>query len=236
MFERWTRRSTQSLTAVEQELASVRKVLPNCSDDPYVEAYYGYLGFAQDCGLGGKHIVLSCRDLAITKDSELHAQEQSKVRGWEATRRESGAIAREKREVTMKLYPQYFEGILRGVKKYEGRAYDPGSDKDYANLREGDSIVYSISQEFPGWQEEVKKWGLEANMRMKCEVGRIFFAPTVHGMYQYTPALGAEFQPYLSGVSELLQLQRVGVYYSFPGYPEKISKHGFRGIEMRNPR
>ena len=53
-------------------------------------------------------------------------------------------------------------------------------------------------------------------------------------MYEYSPAIGSEFQPMVNGVSEIFELQRAAVYYSFPGYVERIRDFGFVGIEIKN--
>ncbi len=40
----------------------------------------------------------------------------------------------------------------------------------------------------------------------------------------------------INGPSELLNIQRAAAYYLFPGYREKIQKHGFLGIKLVDPK
>jgi hypothetical protein len=72
---------------------------------------------------------------------------------------------------------------------------------------------------------------------MTCTIKEVYFAPTVHGVYQIPKYNGLGFQPM---VSELhghasLQLERAAVYHTFPGYHELIADHGFLGIQVENP-
>lgn len=228
---------------VKKELMTVEGALRRvgdpqiCGSQGYLSNLALYLDFAQGCGLDGESIVLSCRDLAETLDPVFRAENfRVKEEPWLQKRRELLAQKRESRSVEMQLDPEYFAAISSGEKRYEGRALNPNSPKNYSDLRREDKIIFTINQERPGWKEGCQKHQLLPGMVMETTVGEVYFAPSVHSMYEYGVPVGAEFQPWINGASELLELQRVAVYYSFPEYPKKIQKYGFLGIELLEPR
>jgi hypothetical protein len=229
----------QSVPSVDQELARLRKdagrQFPVFSDT-LEERLYTYLEFARTCGLHQREIVLSCVDLALTLEQMWQGLELPKINAWGKARREALVKARPQRVIEMQLYPEYFSAIFAKRKVFEGRAYDPDSPKDYPDMREGDRIVFKVCREIPEWESRCQNLGINPDIPMVAEVGRIKFAPLVHWMYQLPGVEGESFQPMISGASELINLQRAAVYYSFPGYAERIMDHGFVGIEVRDPR
>ena len=70
---------------------------------------------------------------------------------------------------------------------------------------------------------------------MTCSVGGVYFSSTVHGMFEFNPIEGQEFQPNIGGPGELLNLETVARYYSFPEYKYRNGAFGFIGIEVLNP-
>ena len=227
------------VSLVEQELARLRRGIRAGSpvlSEPVEERYQRYLEFAQSFGLGGEEVVWSCRDLALTLDQRWKGFESPKTAVWRKIRDEALVKSRPPRMIEMQLYPEYFAAIYRKAKSFEGRAYDPASPKDYPDIRKGDSIVFSVSREVVDWDVRCRTLGLDPQVPMVVEVGRVEFAPLVHWMYQLPGVEGENFQPTISGVSELINLQRAAVYYTFPGYAQKITDHGFVGIEVTNPR
>lgn len=241
-IRKFLERRREQPSLLKAELSKVRKTLERRSglyflNDPYLEGAEMYLEWALRCGLGGQAIIDSCYDLALLKDEKLAlAFNREKIEAWEKARKSSLAVKREPTKIQMQLYPEYFAAILSGRKTHEGRAYDPQSEKAYHDIRQGDLVVFSICQEFSGWEDDCRRFDLKPNMIMATQVADILFAPTVHWMYQYCPCVGEEFQPMINGPSELLYLQRAAVYYSFPGYKERIRNHGFVGIRLEKPR
>lgn len=73
-------------------------------------------------------------------------------------------------------------------------------------------------------------------MKMRTTVEDVIFGPTVHSIVEKCPKLGVELQPMISGASEPINLLRVGVYYTFPGYKELIQDNGFIGIKLADPK
>lgn len=231
VVERMFHKKDLLINPVLSELESIKRV--SCKDI-YFEKTANYLEFALRCGLCSSEIVLSCRDLASTLTG-CFQEDEIKKRNWEKLRQTGLSKDRPRRKVDMKLYPKYFRAILDGVKKYEGRAFDPNSEKNYPDLTEGDEIVFSIDRGNFEREQECNTLGLNPSWKMTSTVGQIYYSPTVHGIYQFTSAVGREFQPMIYGASELLELQRAAVYYTFPGYQEKIAKYGFLGIELKFP-
>ena len=232
------KRKPQEKDVIELTKATVARLARTnpARSDYYFDKLHGYLSFAVECGLRGEEILLSCFDLADALDPYYRALDwRVKTDFWFQETGKYKDIAREPRSITMQLYPQYFAAILDGRKKYEGRAFDPFSDKIYADIRQGDRIIFNINKEVNGWFKECVTLNLEPGMLMECLVGRVLFAPTVHGVYQFNVNLGEEFQPVVTGTSEILQLQRAAIYYSFPDYARKIRDYGFLGIELVNP-
>jgi hypothetical protein len=207
------------------------------SCDDYIHRIRDYLHYAKRCGLDSQSVVDSCVDLAetYTDVSEVVEMRQSKLDAWKSARDTALLIGRAPMEIDMELDPIYFEAILRGSKTYEGRAYKPGSDKNYPAIRSNDRIRFRLSNRKEGFAEEAVRRGLSPYADMLCTVKEIYFAPTVHGMYQIPRFNGLGFQPMIDGPSEMLQLQRAAVYHTFPGYHELIGEHGFLGIQVENP-
>lgn len=160
---------------------------------------------------------------------------QTKLDAWSRARSTALCKVRDSIEIDMELDPIYFEAILRGSKTYEGRAYKPESGKNYSDIRRNDLIRFRLSRRQEAFANEAAGRGLRPDMDMVCTVREIYFAPTVHGVYQIPRFNGLGFQPMLDGPSEMLQLQRAAVYHTFPGYHELISAHGFLGIQVENP-
>lgn len=226
-------RQQQELNPVEVELLQAKKAASRWPD-PYLNKLIIYLEFALDLGLNSREILLSCRDLAGLVDPEVLVCHQKLHRNWQMAVTRVVNISRPPRTITMQLEPEYFRGILDGIKTYEGRAWDPGSPKNYADLRSGDLITFTVNRERPNWLNQCSWWRINPGQKMTVSIEGIYFQPSVHAMYQFAPEVdvGAEFQPYKNGASELLQLQRAATYYGFPGYPEKISQYGFLGIKL----
>jgi hypothetical protein len=223
---------------VDQELNRLRTasgrgfpILP----DPLAERYLTYLEFARSCDLLREEITFSCMDLALTLE-QIGAEKNPKTEAWESDRQAALVRARPPREIEMHLYPAYFAAILRGKKCFEGRAYDPNSPKNYSDIREGDRVVFRLTREIARWESQCRDLRLNPDVPMAAEVGRVVFAPLVHWMYQLPSVEGEDFQPMISGAPELLNLQRAAVYYTFPGYPQRIRDHGFIGIEVLHPK
>lgn len=205
--------------------------------DDYLHRIRNYLDFAQGCGLGSQPIVDSCIDLAETYTDipEVVDMRQAKLDAWKSARETALRVERDPIEIQMELDPIYFEAILCGKKTYEGRAYKPSSDKNYPGIRQNDRIRFHLSNREEGFADDAATRGLSSDMDMVCTVREIYFAPTVHGMYQIPRFNGLGFQPMINGTSEMLQLQRAAVYHTFPGYHDLISEHGFLGIQVENP-
>lgn len=240
-LEKFTQRfkeGNSELTPIESELIHVREVIKRLPpwNSVFENRYLTYLEFAHMFGLTTRNVVDSCFDLALTYDPFFKEVETEKQNFWEARRQKALQVTRPPRKIQMQLYPGYFSAILRGEKPFEGRAYDPVSEKRYEDIRAGDRIVFNICQETQDWEAECERLGLNPLMLMELTVVDVYFAPRVHWMYQYTNNVGADFQPMITGPSELLALQRAGVYYTIPGYKEKIDEYGFIGIEIENPR
>ncbi|MBN1169111.1 hypothetical protein JXA63_04440 [Candidatus Woesebacteria bacterium] len=222
---------------LQKELSKVQYAISKRSrEDPYYNQLLTNLEIAQYFGLEGEYIVHSCRDLAelaydptgdnfVKKQTWMRAKETVYMR-----ERTSG------RMITMKLYPQYYAAIQRGFKTFEGRAYDPQSSKRYADIKKGDAILFEVNKEIENWEEECKHLSIDPDKRLETDVGQVFYGALVHEVFQMCPRLGVEFQPMISGPSELINLQRAAVYYSFPEYSRRISENGFIGIEVLNPR
>lgn len=225
---------------VSRELDQAKKVWGRGSGiylNSYLEKLIPYLEFAQECHLSGENVVLSCRDLARLIDPEFKHHHKNKIQMWQQVVAEFAPLLRPTRVIPMKLDPEYFAGILAGVKTYEGRAWDPASPKNYADLRPGDLITFSVNQERLDWEVQCQRWSIDPRWQMSAQISEIFFAPTIHYLYQFIPGVdvGAEFQPYKQGVAELIQLGRASVYYGFPRYPRLIEDHGFLGIKLQSP-
>ena len=205
--------------------------------DDYIWRIRTYLNYAKECNLGSRAVVDSCVDLAETYTDvyEVAEMRRAKRDAWNAARESALMIEREPTEINMELDPIYFEAILRGVKTYEGRAYKPGSDKNYPDMRRNDRIRFRLSNRREDFAEDAACRGLSSDTDMVCTVKEIYFAPTVHGMYQIPKFNGLGFQPMIEGASELIQLQRAAIYHTFPGYHELIGQHGFLGIQVENP-
>ena len=225
----------KEVDVVSRELKRLRGI----SRDMQPDKLQGYLEWAAMWGLKGQSVVNSCLDLAKTTNQDLWFLQRRKMEEWNRKRAEFLERLRPPRTIRMQLYPAYFAAISTGVKRYEGRAYNPKSGKNYADLREGDKIVFNICREVEGWREENEQLGIDSDSLMEVKVRVVHYSPTVHGIYQYATrgdSLGGEFQPMIKGNSELLELQRAAVYYTFPAYKQRIIEHGFLGIELREPR
>lgn len=228
--------TTIAINPVYSELNKLKHLLKKYPYDMYVHKAHSYMSYAASLGLDGEHIVASCYDLALTKDEFLWAAEQTKAFLWNELRFSALKTERAARLIDMKLYPIYFSAILKGIKQFEGRAFDPTSDKNYPDIRKDDQILFTVDPNAPDIESECKFYDLDQKQRMQLTVSEIYHSSTVHGMYQYCPCVGNEFQPMINGPSELLQLQRAAVYYTLPDYPRKIAAHGFIGIKLENPR
>lgn len=237
---RWPRRTPDN--HVDRLLAQVRDVTLDQRRlghrDDFLCRLESYLGWAQRYGLGSEQVAGSCTDLArtLSQDRWDAGPRMEKSQAWAERRQAALRTDRPPRTIDMELDPVYFDAILRGRKTFEGRAYKPDSDKDYPDIRHGDTIVFTMSDRQPWFELEAQGYGLSMRDVMVCPVQDVHFAPTVHGVYQMSPDFnGDAFQP-MVGVgesgSEHIQLQRAAVYYSFPGYPELIRDHGFLGIEL----
>jgi|GEM_PF-2709996 len=228
----------------------VRAVLPSPVDemlarvesfgydvDDYIWRVRTYLDLARHCALRSSALVNSCIDLAetLTDIPELTTRNEMKRVAWKSKRTEALRLQREPRMIAMELDPIYFDAILAGRKTFEGRAYKPDSDKNYPDIRRGDQIYFQLSLRQGDFPSQAAQFGLSANEGMLCTVDGIYFAPTVHGMYQMPEFDGDAFQPMINGTSEVIQLQRAAVYHTFPGYHELIGAHGFLGIKVENP-
>lgn len=210
----------------------------NSPENEYLSRAETYLSFAKELGLDGEAIVHSCYDLAasLTSDPYIRAENRRKINIWERISKSNLAESRGTRTIEMNLDPIYFYSILNQKKSFEGRAYDPNSIKNYPNIRSGDIIIFALTNRKFEHFEECERMGLREGMKMQVDVGRIFFSPLVHWMYEFNPPSGKDFQPNIDGPSEILQLQSAAVYYMFPGYPQKINDNGFVGIEVLNPK
>ncbi len=234
------RERTQELSPVEETLQQVYRLLYHdgfMQPDDLLERLYSYVSFARDCKLHSQEVLDSCSDLAYARSTDPMCEvlRQTKQEAWDERRTGALGVPREPRIIDMHLYPIYFAAILRQIKFYEGRAYNPNSDKNYADIRQGDTVRFTLDQDKPEFAAQAIELGLPANATMTCTAEDVLFAPNVHGVYSMSGVLGEHFQPMLTGGSELLELQRVAAYYAFPGYPELIRKHGFVGIELSDP-
>lgn len=222
------------LNPVDSLLTDVRSLRV---EDEYLQRLDNYLTWAQQHNLSSQTAAESCIDLAMTLSQipEVALPRQAKTESWRESRQAALAIERQPRTIAMELDPLYFNAILEGCKTFEGRAYKPDSDKLYADIRGGDMLVFDMSGRDTDFNRQARYYGLTMRSRMVCEVVDAFFSPTVHGVYQIPGFDGDAFQPMIRGDSELLQIQRAGVYYSFPGYRELIHEHGFLGIQVSKP-
>ena len=119
-----------------------------------------YLELALRWGLASRAIIDSCYDLATT--TTLPPQEErNEQRRWQDNRKKRLSLGRPPRVIQMQLYPSYFDAILKGDKTYEGRAFDPFSEKDYLDLREGDEIIFNVCREVGNWQDQCGELGLD---------------------------------------------------------------------------
>lgn len=225
-----------------KEAEPVRNLLRSLSDrriqDSFTRQLSIYLDWAAGCGLEGRHIADSCIDLALTLSTDpfIYAFRQEKIRNWTKARSTALTEPRPARDIHMKLDPEFFDYILHRKKTFEGRSYHPGSRHRYADIRPGDRIYFSIDRRLPSWRRDCAQRGIDPSAIMQGVVGQVHFAPLVHWMYQFNDCEADMFQPGITGTSEMLQLQRAGVYYQFPDYPGRIREHGFLGIEIANPR
>lgn len=240
MFKLGKEREPRSpLSPVDMLLRQVDELANDYSYcDDYVHRVRNYLWYAKRCGLDSQSVADSCIDLAETYTDlpVLVEKRQFKYKSWLQARESALRVVRDPIEINMELDPIYFEAILRGSKTYEGRAYKPDSDKNYPDIRSNDRIRFRLSDRKEEFAEDARRRGLNPGVDMICAVKEIYFAPTVHGMYQIPRFNGLGFQPMIDGSSEMLQLQRAAVYHTFPGYHELISDHGFLGIQVENPR
>lgn len=230
--ERWSR---PPLSPVAEMLRGIESFGHDADD--YIWRVRSYLGYANECGLGSQAVVDSCLDLAETYTDvhEVSEARRAKLEAWNRARQDALLVDREPIEIDMELDPIYFEAILRGSKTFEGRAYKPDSDKNYPGIRANDRIRFRLSNRQEAFAEDAVRRGLTPANDMICTVREVYFAPTVHGMYQIPRFNGLGFQPMINGTSELIQLQRAAVYHTFPGYHELIGSHGFLGIQVQNP-
>lgn len=222
---------------VSSELAKVRKMIklsPQLHDD-YVKRAENYIEWVQRWGLEGEEVVASCFDLALTlaQGSYYQAVRQEIGAQWEQSRAAALTIVRPPKIIIAELDPQFFYHISIGRKTMEGRAYDP---KRFSDIREGDVFKFSLSQRLKHLTGEALEYGLDQADILEAEVGIVNYGPTVHSVYQFGHGKGEDFQPTVSGPSEMLQIQRAAVYYTFPNYPERISQYGFLGIGLRDHR
>lgn len=217
--------------------ALMRSLKQNSIRDSYTEKLELYLDWAQNCGLDGEHIVLSCIDLAqtLTDVPFFQAINAEKIMHWQKARQAALSVDRSPKIIPMKLDPLYFALILKKTKMYEGRAWNPESAHNYTDMRQGDTVRFSVDTRTENWSEASTAFGISSDFVMDGILENIYFAPLVHWMYQFTPCEADEFQPSIYGASELLQLQRAAVYYTFPDYTERIQENGFLGLEIFNP-
>lgn len=207
-----------------------------CHDD-YIYRVHSYLQYSKECGLSSRAVADSCIDLAETYTTipEITEMHNEKLEAWRKARKHATKVARRPITINMELDPLYFEAILCGSKTYEGRAYKPDSNKNYPDIRRDDCIRFRLSTRQEWFVDDALSRGLHPDRVMECTVKEIYFAPTVHGMYQIPQFCGLGFQPMISGPSEMLQLQRAAVYHTFPGYHDLICEHGFLGIHIEHP-
>jgi hypothetical protein len=207
--------------------------------DDYLRRVHTYLRYARECGLSSQAIADSCIDLAETYSqvNEVIAMRQDKQRAWDEARKVALSVDRKPIDIDMELDPVYFEAILRGIKRYEGRAYKPDSSKNYPDIRRKDRIHFHLSGRKEEFSDEAVNRGLSLTMELVCTVGDVHFAPTVHGVYQIPRFNGLGFQPMVDerDGNASLQLERAAVYHTFPGYHELIEAHGFLGIQVEQP-
>ncbi len=201
---------------------------------PLAPPLFSILERALKSGLDdNKSTYLSCCDLATTIDPLVYADEQRVLGGvWNERRNVALSLRTEQRRLRMNLHPKYFAAIRCGRKTYEGRAYDPKSVKAYEDIFPGDEIRFALDPESPDFENELAQNGLVSSEEMFCIVQDVYFTPTVHGMFRCFPELGEAFQPMINWHLDLYQLQSAAVYYSFPGYPERIADFGFVGIGL----
>lgn len=227
--------------SVNDQITAVRRQLEKregWGSQGYYEKLESYLEFARECGLDGNIIVHSCFDLAATLSPDFcrQAENNKKIENWKKLRSESLKVGRGARKISMNLDPAYFQAILVRDKSFEGRAFDPDSIKNYQDIRSGDVIEFTLRNRDSWQKDQCKQLGVKEGMAMEANVEDVLFSPLVHWMYQFNHCDGGDFQPRISGPSELICLQSAGVYYEFPDYPDRIGKYGFIGIEVNNPK
>lgn len=202
--------------------------------DYFLDRYRNNLTHALGRGLTDQAAVSACVDLAETRAvmngdyfyADIFA---SKIQAWDEAVDAALAVERLPRTVHMELDPEYFQAMLCGRKTIEGRAYDPGSNKNYPDIRAGDLATYTLSQRNPAFAAQLGAMGLQSGLVMVRPVAQVHFAPTVASMYETVGEIGEHFQPMLSGIHNALA--RIAVYHGFPNYSERIGEHGFLGIE-----
>jgi len=135
----------------------------------------------------------------------------------------------------MQLYPLYFDLIMRGVKTFEGRAYKPGSGKNYPGVCPGDVLQFSICKEIKGWESQCDAYSIHPDSLMSAQIVSVHYAPLVQlAFHDLEPAAGERFQSILSHVHDRVStaIVRAARYYEIPEYPDLIRKHGFLGLEL----
>jgi hypothetical protein len=202
--------------------------------DHFFDMYSSYLRWAIHLGLSDEAAVNACVDLAETRavmsgDPFYAAIHAEKLKAWNDTREAALATDRPPRVIDMELDPIFFAAMLDGSKTIEGRAYDPNSDKNYADIRAGDSARYRLSQRRPEFASQLGTLGLRPGWVMVRPIDQEHFAPSVASMYEDVGQLGERFQPTLPGVYSTLA--RIAVYHGFPNYNARITEHGFLGLE-----
>ncbi len=228
-------RNVELLSPVDRILGEVTRF--GYGADDYIWRTRTYLEWAKQCGLASQEVAHSCIDLAetLTPIYPLVEMRQAKTAAWESKRRAALNVERAPRVIEMELDPVYFEAILTGWKTFGGRAFKPDSDKDYPDIRTGDLVRFTLSTRHEEFARELAARNLQPDDVMWCTVKDMYFAPTVHGMYQMPQFDGDAFQPMIDAPSEAIQIQRAAVYHTFPGYHELIAEHGFLGIHLQNP-
>ncbi len=227
-------------TPVGREIRNLERIKdPSIIFDPYITNLRGCLTMLEERGFWGQEYLESVLDYLRSKEaerdpllSETMVKRWEEARGQALTERTGGA-----RVIKMNLDPEYFVSILDREKTYEGRAWDPDSDKNYVGIQEGDIIEFSINHDYPEVEEVCSSFGIKPHFKMRATVGKMIFAPSIHYMWRFNPQVDPDlFQPKLRRGDMFMEaIESAAVYYRFSDYPRKINENGFLGIEVLHP-
>ncbi|MBI5148925.1 hypothetical protein HZA33_04570 [Candidatus Pacearchaeota archaeon] len=111
--------------------------------------------------------------------------------------------------------PVYYD-LMEGKKRVETRAPEPGTEKDYGEIKWGDILIFNAIGENP---MNVKR------SRLRCMANGIRRYSSLEEMFQHEDF--SKIAPQSKSVQEAIK-----TYDSFPGVKERIEKYGIIAVDL----